>query len=84
MAYTLPVDIVPALGSGLLIATSLVLLVMVNVVQFRAGMFDPRSRLYAPLLQADSRDTETGAEDQYRRAVRGAPVDGAAVGEHAM
>jgi hypothetical protein len=51
MAYKLPVDVVPALGSGLLIGTSLVLLVLVNIVQFRAGLFDPRSRLHAPLCE---------------------------------
>lgn len=50
MAYTLPPDSVPALGSALAIATSLVLIVITNVCYFRAGLFDERSALYAPLL----------------------------------
>jgi hypothetical protein len=50
MAYTLSPDSVPALGSALAIATSLVLIVITNICYVRAGLFDERSALYAPLL----------------------------------
>lgn len=54
MAYSLPVDAVPALGAALYSVTSLVLLVVTNVYYRFAGLFDGRSALYAPL-----RDTTT-------------------------
>lgn len=49
MAYTLPVDSVPALGTALYVATAVVLIVITNVYYFRAGLYDHRSALYAPL-----------------------------------
>jgi uncharacterized membrane protein (DUF485 family) len=49
MAYTLPVDSVPALGTALYVATAVVLIVITNVYYFRAGLYDRRSALYAPL-----------------------------------
>jgi hypothetical protein len=49
MAYTLPVDAVPALGAGLYAATMLVLIVITNVYYAASGLYDRRSRLYAPL-----------------------------------
>jgi hypothetical protein len=39
MAYTLPVDLVPALSTALYLATSAVLLVVVNVYYARAGLW---------------------------------------------
>ncbi len=50
MAYTLSPDSVPALGSALAVATSLVLIVITNICYFRAGLFDGASALYAPVL----------------------------------
>ncbi|MEZ0067709.1 hypothetical protein ABIA32_003724 [Streptacidiphilus sp. MAP12-20] len=52
MAYTLPVDAVPALGSALYLATSLVLIVITNIYYAVSGLYDGRSRLYAPLAAA--------------------------------
>ncbi|OLZ64242.1 hypothetical protein AV521_36290 [Streptomyces sp. IMTB 2501] len=49
MAYTLPVNAVPALGTALYIGTSLVLIVTTNVYYVASGLYDRRSRLYAPL-----------------------------------
>jgi hypothetical protein len=49
MAYTLPVDAVPALGTALYLATSAVLIIIANVYYFIAGLFNRRSALYAPL-----------------------------------
>lgn len=49
MAYTLPVDSVPALGTALYVATAVVLIVVTNVYYVRAGLYDRRSALYAPL-----------------------------------
>ncbi|WP_051943219.1 VC0807 family protein [Streptacidiphilus rugosus] len=48
MAYTLPVDEVPALGTALYLATSVVLIVITNVYYFASGLYDRRSSLYAP------------------------------------
>jgi hypothetical protein len=49
MAYTLPVDAVPALGTALYLVTSLVLIIITNVYYVISGLYDRSSRLYAPL-----------------------------------
>lgn len=49
MSYTLPVDAVPALGAALYVVTLLVLIVITNVYYVASGLYDRRSRLYAPL-----------------------------------
>jgi hypothetical protein len=49
MAYTLPVDTVPALGTALYAGTSVVLIVVTNVYYIATGLYDSRSRLYHPL-----------------------------------
>jgi hypothetical protein len=54
MAYTLPADLVPALGTALYIGTSLVLIVATNIYYIFAGLYDGRSPLYAPLVPAPS------------------------------
>ena len=46
MAYTLPPDMVPALGTLLYAATTVVLLVVVNVLYIASGVHDPDSLLY--------------------------------------
>lgn len=46
MAYTLPPDSVPALGTALYLATSIVLIVITNVLYIASGVFNPRSALY--------------------------------------
>ncbi len=46
MAYTLPPDSVPALGSLLYGATTVVILLVTNVYYIRVGLFDGRSALY--------------------------------------
>ncbi len=51
MAYTLPVDEVPALGTALYVATSLVLIVVTNIYYIAIGLYDGRSALYAPLAE---------------------------------
>ncbi|MFE9426851.1 VC0807 family protein [Kitasatospora sp. NPDC006697] len=53
MAYTLPANLVPALGNVLYLVTSLVLIVITNIYYVGAGLYDRRSRLYAPLAQAE-------------------------------
>jgi hypothetical protein len=45
MAYALPVDLVPALRTALYLATSVVLLVAVDIYYARAGLWP---MLYAP------------------------------------
>lgn len=47
MAYTLPPDVVPALSTVLYAATSVVLIVVTNLVYIASGVHDPRSRMYA-------------------------------------
>ncbi|MBF9067656.1 VC0807 family protein [Streptacidiphilus fuscans] len=52
MAYTLPVDSVPALGTLLYVATSVVLIVITNVYYAVSGLYFSGSRLYDPLREA--------------------------------
>lgn len=46
MAYTLPADEVPGLGTVLVLVTSVVLIVVTNVYYIASGVFDRSSRLY--------------------------------------
>lgn len=46
MAYSLPVDVVPGLGTALYGGTSLLLIVITNVYYRAAGLYDKRSALY--------------------------------------
>lgn len=61
MAYTLPVDAVPALGTALYALTTLVLVVITNVYYIASGLYDVRSRLYAPLRQTTGSAGQTAA-----------------------
>jgi len=54
MAYSLPVNVVPALNGAQYAVLFVLLQVVTNVYYFRAGMYDPRSELYAPIRSADS------------------------------
>jgi len=49
MAYALPVDSVPALGTALYVGTSAILIVIANIYYFATGLFNRHSALYAPL-----------------------------------
>ena len=53
MAYTLPIDSVPALGTALYVVTSVVLSLLTGVYYNLAGLFDRTSALNAPLTDAD-------------------------------
>ena len=46
MAYTMPADEVPGPGTGLVLVTSMVLIVVTNVYYIVCGVFDRSSRLY--------------------------------------
>jgi intracellular septation protein A len=46
MAYTLPVNLVPALNVAQYMVLFVFLQVTTNIYYFRAGLFNPRSRLY--------------------------------------
>jgi hypothetical protein len=48
-AYTLPVDVVPALNGAQYAVLFVFLQVVTNVYYFRAGLYNPRSALYEPL-----------------------------------
>jgi hypothetical protein len=50
MAYRLPIDTVPGLGTLLYLVTSAVLIIVTNVCYIVGGLYNPYSRLYAPLL----------------------------------
>ncbi len=52
MAYQLPIDEVPGLGTLLYVATSVVLIIVTNICYIIGGLYEPRSRLYAPLASA--------------------------------
>lgn len=49
MAYTLPPDLVPALGTALYVGTSVVLIAVTTVYYAAAGIFNRTSALYPPL-----------------------------------
>jgi intracellular septation protein A len=49
MAYTLPVNVVPALNGAQYAVLFLLLQIVTNVYYFRAGLYDPASNIYAPL-----------------------------------
>jgi len=49
MAYTLPADVVPALGTALYAGTSAVLIVITTVYYIASGVYDPDSPLYRQL-----------------------------------
>jgi len=53
MAYKLPVDEVPALGTALYVATSATLIVIANIYYFMTGLLNRRSALYAPLAASE-------------------------------
>ncbi|KAA2258027.1 hypothetical protein F0L68_23870 [Solihabitans fulvus] len=59
MAYTLPVDAVPALGTALYVGTSLAVMVITNIYYVIAGLFGDRSALYASI----TRNLETSTVD---------------------
>ncbi|MDT8912233.1 VC0807 family protein [Amycolatopsis sp. PS_44_ISF1] len=46
MAYTMPVDLVPALGTALYVATSVVIVVVTNLYYITAGVFNRDSAMY--------------------------------------
>ncbi|MEY9843956.1 hypothetical protein ABH940_001020 [Streptacidiphilus sp. BW17] len=52
MAYTLPVDSVPGLGTLLYVVTSVVLIVITNIYYVVSGLYYSGSRLYDPLREA--------------------------------
>ena len=49
MAYELPPDQVPAVGTALYVGTAVVLIVVTNTYYVLSGMYDARSPLYEPL-----------------------------------
>lgn len=53
MAYTLPVDLVPALSTALYGVTSVVLIAVTNVHYRAAGVYDRGSALYRPQARED-------------------------------
>jgi hypothetical protein len=48
-AYTLPVDAVPGVNGALYGVMFVLLQIVTNIYYFRAGLYDPRAELYAPL-----------------------------------
>ena len=57
MAYTLPSDLVPAVGTALYAGTSVVLIAVSSIYYAAAGIYDPASPLYPPreIAQAQPR-----------------------------
>ncbi|GAB3566156.1 VC0807 family protein [Spelaeicoccus albus] len=60
MAYTLPVDVVPALSTAMYAITSAVLIVVTNVYYRAAGAQNPTSALYRPNPAPLTRTGEIG------------------------
>lgn len=48
MAYSLPVNIVPAMQTGLLVATTLLMQVVTNVYYIRSGLWAMVHQPYSP------------------------------------
>lgn len=48
MAYTLPIDLVPALSTALYLVTSAIIILITNIHYAVAGVFNPNSRIYHP------------------------------------
>lgn len=70
MAYTLPVPLVPALGTALGILTMIVLQVPTHVLLYRAGYW---RALFAPRLTRTAGTAETAPRWRARRRARTAP-----------
>lgn len=73
MAYTLPPDSVPALGTALYVVTSVVLIVGTNAYYIPAGLYDARSRLYAPVRESAGSTDGAGASAQTGAPTARAP-----------
>lgn len=54
MAYTLPADVVPGLGTALYAGTSVVLIAVTSTYYGAAGIYNPTSALYPPLAIAQA------------------------------
>ena len=54
MAYTLPSDLVPALGTALYAGTSMVLIAVTSIYYATAGVYNPTSSLYPPTEIAEA------------------------------
>ncbi|GAB3568348.1 VC0807 family protein [Spelaeicoccus albus] len=63
MAYTLPVDVVPAISAAMYAITSAVLIVVTNVYYRAAGAYNPTSALYHPKPARLKRTDEIGGLD---------------------
>ena len=57
-AYTLPVDTVPALNGIQYAVLFVVLQIATNIYYFRAGLYNPRSAMYAPLEQEQAKEKD--------------------------
>jgi len=55
MAYTMPAYELPGLGTGLVLVTSMVLIVVTNVYYIVCGVFDRSSRLPGPRANSPAR-----------------------------
>jgi len=74
MAYTLPVDLVPALSSAMYAVTSAVLVGVTNIYYRAAGAYTPDSALYrADTSQADTVQPTAGVRGQDGRAAASSP-----------
>lgn len=54
MAYTLPSDVVPGLGTALYAGTSIVLIAVTSIYYAAAGIYNPESALYPPVDIAET------------------------------
>jgi intracellular septation protein A len=57
-AYTLPVDTVPALNGIQYAVLFVVLQIATNIYYFRAGLYNPKSAMYAPLVAEQEKDAD--------------------------
>jgi hypothetical protein len=57
MAYTLPINSVPALGTTLYLTTTVVLIVVTNLYYGFSGLYHRQSSLYAPLREGTKEST---------------------------
>lgn len=70
IAYTLPMDAVPALSAPLYMVTSLTMLTVTNIYYWRVGLFSADSALYRPIgesIESASKDKKPSTGQESRK-----------------
>jgi hypothetical protein len=74
MAYTLPVEEVPALNGAQYAVLFVLLQIVTNVYYYRAGLYDSQSDLYAPIRSAASEPTPPSGQGPEHESSPSSPL----------